>query len=71
MTLAHPSQMTLNLEPALVDRFPTLRSYVAYRVQTNAKFMDTPEARQARAISKLEGMLPELSALLASVKGAG
>jgi hypothetical protein len=36
-----------------------------------AKFMDTPEARRARALSKLEGMLQDLPALMASLKEQG
>lgn len=118
------SQMTLNFDPALPDRFPSLRAYVAHRsvvvakhlkVQAAdmdmapstlsrklnpgegdtqrfnlddleawlastgdaaavidylaAKFLDTPDARRNRALSKLEGLLPELAQLVASVKG--
>lgn len=115
--------MTLNFDPALPDRFPSLRAYVAHRaailpksLKTQAadmdmapslltrklnpnegdtqrfncddleqwlastgdapavidylaaKFMDTPEARRTRALSKLEGMVPDLMALMASLK---
>jgi hypothetical protein len=115
--------MTLSFEPSLVDRFPTLRHYVAHRSTLTAKsqktqaadmdmapstltrklnpadgdtqrfnlddleawlkstgeasavieylaakFMDTPEARKARVLSKLEGMVPELATLMASLK---
>lgn len=118
-----PSQMTFSFEPALPDRFPTLRSFVAHRASvthkslksqaadmdmapstltrklnpadgdtqrlnvddledwiksTNeaaavieylaAKYMDTPEARRARLLNKLEGIVPELLASLASLK---
>lgn len=118
-----PSQMTLSFEPALPDRFPTLRQFVAHRAAVTqkslksqaadldmapstltrklnpadgdtqrlnvddledwikstgeaaavieylaAKFMDTPEARRARLLSKLEGIVPELLASLASLK---
>ncbi len=117
------SQLTLNFEPLLPDRFPTLRSYVAHRstVQQKsqktiaadmdmspstlsrklnptdgdtqrfnlddlegyvestgdvgavieylaAKYMDNDEARRARVLSKVEGMLPELMSMLASMK---
>lgn len=122
MSLAAP-QLTLNFEPALPDRFPTLRQYVAYRVNSHvksakviaadmdmspstlsrklnphegdtqrfnvddleaylaaskdapaiieylaAKYMDTPEQRKARVLSKVEAMLPELMAALATMK---
>jgi hypothetical protein len=117
------AQMTLSFEPALPDRFPSLRAYVAHRASitqkslktqaadldmapstltrklnpaegdtqrfncddledwiksTNeaaavieylaAKFMDTPEARRSRLLNKLEGMVPELMASIASLK---
>jgi hypothetical protein len=117
------TQMTLSFEPALPDRFPTLRSYVAHRASVTqkplktqaadmdmapstltrklnpaegdtqrfncddledwikstgeaaavieylaAKFMDTPEARRSRLLNKLEGMVPELMASIASLK---
>lgn len=120
------SQMTLNFDPALPDRFPSLRAYVAHRsvvvakhlkvqaadmdmapstlsrklnpgegdtqrfnlddleawiVSTGdaaavidylaAKFLDTPEQRRGRALTKLEGLLPELAQLVASVRGQG
>jgi hypothetical protein len=118
-----PAQMTLSFEPALPDRFPTLRSYIAHRASLThkslktqaadmdmapstltrklnpaegdtqrmncddledwikstgeaaavieylaAKFMDTPEARKARLLAKLEGTVPELLQMLASLK---
>jgi hypothetical protein len=118
-----PAQMTLSFEPALPDRFPTLRHYVAHRATVTqksmkaqaadmdmapstltrklnpaegdtqrfnlddleewllstaeapavieylcAKYMDTPEARRARLLNKLEGMVPELLASIASLK---
>lgn len=120
-----PAQMTLSFEPALPDRFPTLRAFVAHRAALSqkhmkvqagdmdmapstlarklnpadgdtqrlnvddleawiqstgeaaavieylaAKFMDSPEARRARMLSKLEGMVPELLASIASLKEA-
>ena len=125
MTSLAASQMTLNFEPTLPDRFPSLREFVAHRsglvrkppkVQAAdmdlspsmlsrklhpgdgdtqrfncddleawlastgdaaavveylaAKYMDTDEARRARVLSRVENMLPELSQLLASLKGA-
>jgi hypothetical protein len=120
-----PSQMTFSFEPALPDRFPTLRAYVAHRASITqkslksqaadmdmapstltrklnpaegdtqrmncddledwikstgeaaavieylcAKYMDTPDARRARLLNKLEGMVPDLLASLASLKEA-
>jgi hypothetical protein len=120
-----PSQMTLSFEPALPDRFPTLRSFIAHRaalaqksmkVQAAdmdmapstlarklnptegdtqrfncddleawiastgeaaavmeylaAKYMDTADARRSRLLNKLEGMVPELLASIASLKEA-
>jgi hypothetical protein len=120
-----PAQLTLSFEPALPDRFPTLRAYIAHRasvcqkhmkVQAGdmdmapstlarklnpaegdtqrlncddleawiastgeaaavieylaAKFMDSPDQRRARMLSKLEGMVPELLASIASLKEA-
>jgi hypothetical protein len=117
------AQMTLSFEPALPDRFPSLRAYVAHRAAVTqkslktqaadmdmapstltrklnpaegdtqrmncddleewikstgeaaavieylaAKFMDTPEARRSRLLNKLEGMVPELMASIASLK---
>lgn len=118
-----PSQLTLSFEPALPDRFPTLRAYVAHRaslatkhmkVQAGdmdmapstlarklnpaegdtqrlncddleawiastgeaaavieylaAKFMDSPDARRSRMLAKLEGMVPELLASIATLR---
>lgn len=120
-----PSQLTLSFEPALPDRFPSLRQYIAHRANINqksaksiaadmdmapsllsrklnpsdgdtqrfnvddlesylrssgdapavieylaAKFMDSPEARRARALTKVEGMVPEIMAALAALKEA-
>ena len=36
-----------------------------------AKYMDNDAARQRRLLSKVEGMLPDLVAALASLKAAG
>lgn len=118
-----PAQMTLSFEPSLVDRFPSLRAFVAHRSTVTkksqktqaadmdmapstltrklnpadgdtqrlncddleawldstgeapavieylaAKYMDTPEARRARLITRLEGMVPELAQALAALK---
>jgi hypothetical protein len=118
-----PSQLTFSFEPALPDRFPTLRHYVAHRSTVTAKsqktqagdmdmapstlarklnpaegdtqrmncddleawiastgeaaavieylaakYMDTPEARRSRLLAKLEGAVPEMLNMLASLK---
>jgi hypothetical protein len=123
MPSVSPSQMTFSFEPALPDRFPTLRHYVAHRSTLTqksqktqagdmdmapstltrklnpaegdtqrfnlddleawllstgeapavieylcAKYMDTPEARRSRLLAKLEGTVPELMQMLASLK---
>jgi hypothetical protein len=36
-----------------------------------AKFMDDDTHRQARVLSRVEGLLPELAQLVASLKAAG
>jgi hypothetical protein len=43
MTSLSKPQLTLNFEPALPERFPSLRKYIAFRVQT------LPKAAQAIA----------------------
>jgi hypothetical protein len=118
-------QLTLNFDPAMHERFPTLRAFIAHRAAVvpkhlkvqaadmdmapstlsrklnptegdtqrfncddleawldstgdaaavveylASKFMDTDEARRARALSKLERLLPELAALGALVSEA-
>lgn len=118
------NQLTLNFQPELPERFPTLRSFVAHRasvvakpqkVQASdmdmapsmlsrklnpsegdtqrfncddlegwlhstgdaaavidylaAKYLDSDDARQARLLNRVEGMLPDLVAVLASLKG--
>lgn len=123
MASISPAQMTLSFEPALPDRFPTLRAYIAHRASLAhkamkvqaadmdmapstltrklnpadgdtqrfnvddleawiastgesaavieylaAKYMDTPEARKARLLAKLEGTVPELLQMLASLR---
>jgi hypothetical protein len=129
MTSISAPQLTLNFEPALPDRFSTLRKYVAHRVHLHtksaksiaadmdmspsllsrkltagenpedkdtqrfncddledylkssgdapaiieylvAKYMDTPEARKARMLARVESMLPELMAMVSSMKEA-
>lgn len=128
MTSVPQPQLALSFEPTLVDRFPTMRSYIAHRVNVNtksaktiasdmdmapsllsrkltagqdpqdkdtarfnlddldaylkasgdapavieylaSKFMDSPEARRARALSKVESMLPDLMAVIHTLKG--
>ena len=118
-----PSQMTLNFEPSLPDRFPTLRAYIAHRTPLlaksaktiaadmdmspstlsrklnptegdtqrfnlddleafldstgdapavieylAAKYMDSPDARKARVLSKVEQLAGELNAAMALLK---
>lgn len=125
MSSVSTSQLTLNFEPSLPERWPTLRAYVAHRAQLQqkslkviaadmdispstltrklnpaegdtqrmnlddlegyiqstgdvdsvieylaAKYKDTDDARKARTLAKVESMLPELVALLGSLKGA-
>lgn len=120
------SQLTLDFQPELPERFPSLRSYVAHRaaivakpIKTQAadmdlapstlsrklnpadgdtqrlncddleawlastgdaaavidylaaKFLDTPEARQARVINRVESMLSELAAVLPALRREG
>ena len=117
------SQLTLNFEPALPDRFPSLRQFVAHRAAVvtkhlktqaadmdmapstlsrklnpadgdtqrfncddleawltstgdaaavveylAAKYLDSDTDRQARLLSRVEGMLPELAQLVAALK---
>lgn len=117
--------MTLNFEPGLSDRFPSLRAYVAHRATIvrkplkaqaadmdlapstlsrklhpgdgdtqrfnlddleawlastgdapavieylAAKFLDSDEARRARVLSRVEGLLPELAQLVSSLRSA-
>lgn len=125
MTSIAPSQMTLNFEPSLPDRFPTLRAYIAHRTPLlaksaktiaadmdmspstlsrklnptegdtqrfnlddleafldstgdapavieylAAKYMDSPDARKARVLSKVEQLAGELNAAMALLKAA-
>lgn len=125
MTPLAPNQMTFNFEPALPERFPTLRAYVAHRASVQskpmkviaadmdmspstlsrklnpgeadsqrfnlddlegylgatgdasavieyiaAKYMDSPEARKTRAISRLESLAGEMERAMASLRSA-
>ncbi len=125
MTSIAPSQMTLNFEPSLPDRFPTLRSYIAHRTPLlaksaksiaadmdmspstlsrklnpadgdtqrfnvddlesfleatgdapavieylAAKYMDSPDARKSRVLSKVEQLAEQLSVAMAALKAA-
>lgn len=125
MTSIAPSQMTLNFEPSLPDRFPTLRSYIAHRTPLlaksaksiaadmdmspstlsrklnpadgdtqrfnlddlesfleatgdapavieylAAKYMDSPEARKSRVLSKVEQLAEQLSVAMAALKAS-
>jgi len=117
------SQLTLNFQPELPERFATLRAFIAFRASVvakplkvqaadmdiapstltrklnpsegdtqrmncddleewlastgdaaavidylAAKYLDSDDARQARVLNRVEGMLPELAALVASLK---
>jgi hypothetical protein len=57
-----PSQLTLNFEPALPERFPSLREFVAFRVQeqrlhaaTLAAKMDLSPTTLSRKLSQKDG----------------
>jgi hypothetical protein len=126
MTPVAPSQLTFNFEPALPDRFASLRAYVAHRAAVTrkpmksqaadmdiapstlsrklnpaegdtqrfnlddleawiastgeaeavieylaAKYMDSPDARRQRVVSRVEAMLTELAAALPALKEQG
>ena len=118
------SQLTLNFEPSLPERFGSLREFIAFRVHElklcakslasdmdlsptvlsrklkpgegdtsklsvddleayihatkdtapleylAAKFMDSPDQRKARALSRVETLLAQLESAAASLKGA-
>ena len=125
MSSVSTSQFTLNFEPTIAERWPTLRAYIAHRAMLQAKslkviaadmdmspsmlsrklnpgesdtqrlntddlegyiqstgdvqsvieylaakYADNDDARKARTLAKVESMLPELAALLGSLKGA-
>lgn len=118
-----PAQLTFSFEPALPDRFSSLRAYVAHRAAVTrksqktqaadmdmapstlarklnpadgdtqrmncddleawiestgeaeavieylaAKFMDSPDARRARLVSRMEAVLSEMSAGLTALR---
>jgi hypothetical protein len=119
------TQLTLNFEPSIPERFPTLRQYIAYRSTVvpkvlkaqaadmdmapstlsrklnptegdtqrfncddleawlsstgdaaavveylAAKYLDNDKARQARVLSRLEGMLPDILSAISSLKAS-
>lgn len=119
------NQLTLNFEPSLPERHPSLRSFIAYRATVTskvlkvqaadmdmapstlsrklnpaegdtqrfnlddleswlqstgeaasvieylaAKYLDNDDARKARTLAKVEKLLPELMAMVASMKEA-
>lgn len=77
------SQYTLNFEPALPDRFPTLRAYVAHRAQAvvskpmkaQAADMDMAPSTLSRKLNPADGdtqrmNLDDLEAWLASTGDA-
>lgn len=123
MTSIAKPQLTLDFEPALSERFKSLKDYVAFRVQEQrinaaqlaskmdlspsvlsrklngakedtqrfntddlegyitatgdiasvmeylaAKYMDSDKSKQQRVLAKVEGMLPDLLAAIASLK---
>lgn len=51
------SQLTLNFEPALPDRFPTLRQYIAHRSNVVAKSQKSQAADMDMAPSMLSRKL--------------
>lgn len=70
----------LNPRPADTQRFncDDLEAWIASTGEASAvieylaaKFMDTDEARRSRALAKLEGMLQDLPALMASLREQG
>jgi hypothetical protein len=77
------SQLTLNFDPALHERFPTLRAFVAYRAQagvakpmkSQAADMDMAPSTLSRKLNPAEGdtqrmNLDDLEAWLASTGDA-
>jgi hypothetical protein len=125
MSSVSTSQYTLNFEPSIAERWPTLRAYVAHRAMLQAKpmkviaadmdispsmltrklnpgendtqclntddlegyiqstgdvqsvieylaakYADNDDARRARTLAKVESMLPELAALLGTLRAA-
>lgn len=57
-----PNQMTLNFEPSLPDKYPSLRDFIAYRVQVQQKpaktiagDMDMAPSMLSRKLTPSEG----------------
>ena len=62
MTSIAPPQLTLNFEPSLPDRFPTLRAYIAHRLpllnkpaKSVAAGMDMSPSTLSRKLNPAEG----------------
>ena len=62
MTSIAPSQLTLNFEPSLPDRFPSLRAYIAHRTPLLSKSakviaadMDMSPSTLSRKLNPSEG----------------
>lgn len=53
MTSVAATQIALSFEPTLVDRFPSLRQYIAHRVNINAKSSKTIAGEMDMAPSTL------------------
>lgn len=51
------NQLTLNLEPATAERFPTLRAFIAYRAAVTAKHLKVQAADLDMAPSTLSRKL--------------
>lgn len=51
------SQLTLNFEPSISERWPTLREYIAFRAQTTRKHMKVQAADMDMAPSMLSRKL--------------
>lgn len=82
MTLVAPSQLTLNFEPGLPERFSSLRAYVAHRATLQSKpmksiaaDMDMSPSTLSRKLNPAEGdtqrfNLDDLEDYLAATKDA-
>lgn len=57
MTSVAKAQLTLSLEPSLVERWPTLRKFVAHRVEVQAKPAKTIAAEMDMSPSALSRKL--------------
>lgn len=80
MTSVAPSQLMLNFEPDLAERFPSLRTYVAFRIQeqrlhaaTLASSMDLSPSTLSRKLNQPEGDTQRLNCddLEAYIKATG